>query len=365
MPRASNRTRVESSAFRYSVSSSINAKKSSPAYTPTPPNMLRARTPATVRRSCSSTKSRYPSLTLVLPALDVEQAGAVLDRPRGETDNEGDGEDAAPHRIERQRAGSGVIARDLERGQHRDQRKQAGGLSPQDGQRAEGGLGWAPAIEARKKSRRDSRPGAVELPEPPAEKLLFGEHDALVVKPEYQTHDDRRPPGSGEERHAEPHERIAQVERMAHHRVEAAGSERFGPGTPGPPSRSGAWREADRRRAQDQPSQRQQEAAAFPGELEPAVGHPVGRGRGHQQHRREKQGQVSAVPVEPGAGVFELLTQTHRRPRSLVELGDALDDAPDQPVAQRGLRAEPEVAVGVLLDPLQRLSRLPGEDAVE
>jgi len=42
-----------------------------------------------------------------------------------------------------------------------------------------------------------------------------------------------------------------------------------------------------------------------------------------------------------------------------------LDDPPDQSVASRLLGGQPEVAPGVLLDPLERLPGLLGEDAVQ
>src|SRR5689334_10924807 len=48
-----------------------------------------------------------------------------------------------------------------------------------------------------------------------------------------------------------------------------------------------------------------------------------------------------------------------------VQIGGALDDPAHQPIAERRLGAQPEVPVGVLLDPLERLPGLPGENAVE
>src|SRR5512138_333321 len=48
-----------------------------------------------------------------------------------------------------------------------------------------------------------------------------------------------------------------------------------------------------------------------------------------------------------------------------LEVTRALDDPPDQSVAERGLGAEPEVPVRVFLDALERLSGLAGEDPVQ
>src|SRR5690349_15060913 len=58
-------------------------------------------------------------------------------------------------------------------------------------------------------------------------------------------------------------------------------------------------------------------------------------------------------------------TRISGNPCSRVEVDGAFDDAADQSVPHRRLRAEPEIAVGVLFDPLERLADLPGEDPVQ
>ena len=174
-------------------------------------------------------------------------------------------------------------------------------------------VGPVPTRQPGEKGRRDRRPRRVDAAELAAEKLLLREHDPLVVQPEHEADDDGRPPDPGEERYSEPHQIVAEVDRVAHHRVEAAGVERLG-----------LWRarvaaggvfgdESHRRHADREPREREEQADGLPREIEAmiAAGVPA-LSRGDQQHGKEHQRQVSPPPKEPVPRRLELLAQTHR-----------------------------------------------------
>src|SRR6478609_4058047 len=72
------------------------------------------------------------------------------------------------------------------------------------------------------------------------------------------------------------------------------------------------------------------------------------------------------MPYTTGAGAATMDdSETRISGTSGIQVGGPLDDAAHQSVAKRRLGAQPEVPVGILLDPLERLAGLTREDPVQ
>ena len=102
-----------------------------------------------------------------------------------------------------------------------------GVFSPEDRFERKRDLGFFVIFKARDKRRYFHGPIHVQIPEFTFQETLFGKHDALVINPEQEGSDQDKPDIEGENDNPDPHEIVAEIQRMAHGRVNSPGVESF------------------------------------------------------------------------------------------------------------------------------------------